>query len=179
MAIEYEKKFILNQRFEEQEQRVAADPRFHRYEILQVYLSRRTRIRMRISDAGTEYFHTVKYDLGPGRCVEIEPSIPAHEFDLLRLHHGEREVVKTRYRAVIDGFDWVVDFLRRDGRTYISLAEVELPPDWTGAEEDIPVLDLLTPYVSYPVPANESKSYTNSKLACPKYASKVLKKLAA
>lgn len=174
MAIEYEKKYILDRRFTEQERAVIRDGRFDRFEILQVYLNRRTRIRMRIGERDTEYFHTVKYDIGPGRCVEIEPPIAAHEFHLLRLHHGEKEVTKTRYAAVIDGCEWVVDFLRRDGRTYIAVAEIELPPDWVGDEDLIAVPDFLSPYVAYPVPGKDSKVYTNSKLSCPKYAHRVL-----
>ena len=179
MPRERERKFILNRNYADLQQILRDTPAFESLDIEQVYLKQDARLRAtRYQDGTVTYHHTSKYPLGPDEQVEIEPEISAADYTDISRHHTDRVLYKTRFAAHDNAFKLDVDFLRvaadPASPVYFALLEIEFPSDWAGPIEPPSVLQ---PHILYTVPEDETRRYSNYKLASREYAENVLKGL--
>jgi CYTH domain-containing protein len=112
----------------------------------------------------------VKQDV-PGMIgqLEIETDIVKEDFDIL-WKTAHKIVSKVRY--VYRG--WEVDFFKNDnGKNYIAVAEIELPPKikWPDV-----VPQIIKENIVYVVPI-EDKRFSNKKIGNIKYATRLLENI--
>lgn len=164
MAIENERKYVLRLDFSE-----AALSGWAQEKIEQSYLEPGVRIR---EINGEPIFTYKKFVPGNG-LVEIETPITANDYLTLRKVSSEF-IRKTRYKRVIDGEEWVVDFLKdENNQTYFVMAEVEMEPG-----QDLPntfPIELLETIVH--TVEREDLRFTNRHLSDPRGARRLYEEL--
>ncbi|MFD2206433.1 hypothetical protein [Kiloniella antarctica] len=133
MPIENEYKFCLHDPKGELEKILLASDHF-RASIKQGYIRKGSRIR-EWHDHQTNslrYIYTYKHRVEDD-VIEVETDISKEDFERL-WSVRERDIEKNRFKFVVDGLTWDVDFLKNQDKTYFVIAEVELHED----ERDVP-----------------------------------------
>lgn len=162
MPTENERKYVLA----DPEAVLALWPRPHWDEVRQGYLPGGARIRRRTRAGRTRDSFTYKIAAG-GRLIEVETALDARDFDDL-WPLTDRRVHKLR-QTVTDshGLLWDIDvFLNGDGRSYLAMAECEMPE---GMAAPPAVLPELADQVRYLVPLERQAEFTNTRLSDPAY----------
>lgn len=132
-----------------------------RYEILQTYLSSAPgvdeRVRKRVTEGKTEYFHTLKEHLSPMVRTETESLIGEAEYTALleRADPAFRPLEKTRFCIPYAGQTLEIDVYPR--LLEEAILEIELP------SEETPVI--LPPFLQVLREATGDKAYSNRRLA--------------
>lgn len=153
-------------------------------DINQGYLSKGGRIRSKSHrpcngrpgvDTVTEYVFTYKHRLmrQPG-ALEIECNISKHDFDLA-WEDADHRIEKTRYvvKCTERGV-WEIDFFRHQNKTYLALAEFEVPADQGPPTVLHPIVQ---EYLMFAVPEADDR-FQNRKLVDPRRVGKLLKEIA-
>ena len=164
MPIENERKYVID----ETSEMLFAQHAEKTLHIEQKYLAIDRGFSARVrSTNSNNYCLTIKQDvMGMIGQIEIETKINKEDFDLL-WHEGYNEVTKVRYVYK----EWEIDFFKnRNGKNYIAVAEIELPPKikWP---DTIP--QIVKENIIFVVPI-EDKRFSNKKISDIKYASKLL-----
>jgi len=169
MPIENERKYVL-EKDDALEARLGAAPGVKRCFLRQAYLEA-SGLRIRsIEEAGrTRYIFSFKQPVDD-QMVEIETDIARADFE--RLWKLRREALEKARYAWNDGrFHWDVDFFKTpDGRTYFSLAEVEMPE---GDTQPPPPPDILAGHVLLLAPRGDPR-FTSKRLADRGHAERML-----
>ncbi len=128
MPIENEYKFALHDPEGKLEAQLFASDCF-RVGIRQGYIRKGARIREwhDLQNQTIRYIFTYKHRVDDD-VIEVETDISEEDFNRL-WSVREYDVTKIRFKFVVDGMTWDVDFLKNNGKTYFSLAEVELPEE--------------------------------------------------
>jgi CYTH domain-containing protein len=164
VPIENERKYVID----ETSEMIFAQHAEKTFHIEQKYLAINKGFSTRVRSINNcRYILTVKQDVqGMIGQLEIETDISKEDFDIL-WKTAYRVVSKVRY--VYKG--WEIDFFKNEqGKNYIAVAEIELPPKikWP---ETIPLI--IKENILYVVPI-EDKRFSNKKIGNVKYASKLL-----
>lgn len=164
MPIENERKYVIDETSESLFAQHAEKTLHIDQKYLAINKGFSTRVR---SINNCRFILTVKQDVqGMVGQLEIETEISKEDFDIL-WKTAYRVISKIRY--IYKG--WEVDFFKTEqGKNYIAVAEIELPPKvkWP---ENIP--QIIKENIIYVVPI-EDKRFSNKKIGNIKYASKLL-----
>jgi CYTH domain-containing protein len=175
MAIENERKLLLNVHNALDLIQELRKNNFKFYDITQGYLTGAGRIRHVVPhkptdvDAETHWF-TYKTKV-LGSTVEIECPISTHDYQKLFLT-VKPWLLKTRTKIHQGSYNWDIDFFRtaKQGNIYLVMAEVEMPE----FETDTPdILDILKPFAVKWI-ENGDKRFNNKNLSNPKQVMKTL-----
>jgi CYTH domain-containing protein len=148
-----------------------------KYEISQGYLIATKGITVRVRKAvpfyngNKKYFFTLKVSTN-GRCIEIENEIDKRDFyDLWDIALNKLE--KIRYEIKTGKNTWECDFFKDYlGKTYIAIAEIELPE---GHKEPATLPYFVQTNLLYKIEATDNR-FSNKLLGDARYATKLLKK---
>ncbi len=168
MPIENEYKFCLHDPEEQLEKTLLASDHF-RAGIKQGYIRKGSRIREwhdPQSDA-LRYIYTYKHRVEDD-VIEVETDISKEDFNKL-WSVRERDVEKIRFKFIIDGLTWDVDFLKNQGKTYFVIAEVELPEK----ERNIPEPPAIIKDYVLGGTERHDKTLSNKRLSNVEYALRV------
>lgn len=174
MPTENERKYVLKD-CEEEVKKIAVG----QIEISQGYLPSTkgitTRIRKSVKSKKTTYYFTLKVNTA-GRCIEIENPIDQRDFDDLWQLTINR-LIKIRYLVeCLEGSPeevWEIDFLKKDGKTYLSLAECELDE---GQNNPVHIPSIVQENLIFEVPLEDTR-FSNKLLSDFKYAETLIKSL--
>ena len=168
MPIENEYKFALHDPEGKLEATLSASDCF-RVAIRQGYIRKGARIREwhDLQAQTVRYIFTYKQRVDDD-VIEVETDISEDDFNRL-WSVREYDVTKVRFKFIVDDVTWDVDFLKDHGKTYFSLAEVELPED----ERTVPMPpDLIKDYVLGST-GRHDKTLSNKRLLHIDYAKQV------
>ncbi|WP_162938056.1 hypothetical protein [Kiloniella sp. EL199] len=128
MPVENEYKFALYDPDGKLEEKLLTSDCF-RVAIRQGYIRKGARIREwhDLQSQTVRYIFTYKHRVDDD-VIEVETDISEEDFNRL-WSVREYDVSKIRFKFIVDGMTWDVDFLKDQGKTYFSLAEVELPEE--------------------------------------------------
>lgn len=174
MPTENELKSLIRTECEKQVEELSSD----QYLIQQGYLiaTRGITVRVRKSrrkKTGQEnYYFTLKVNTG-GRCIEVENKLDSRDFnDLWDIALNKLE--KIRYVVKSGKLDWELDFFKDyRGKTYIAVAEIELPE---GQLEPESTPDIVKKNTIYKV-GRDDQRFSNKLLGDARYASELIAKL--
>ncbi|WP_020592506.1 hypothetical protein [Kiloniella laminariae] len=169
MPVENEYKFALHDPDGVLETRLQASD-FFRVSIKQGYIRKGSRVRewTDLKTGRIRYIYTYKHRVGDD-VVEVETDIAKEDFTAL-WSVRELDVHKVRYKFIVDGLTWDVDFLKHKGKTYFALAEVELPSE----ERVVPEPPELIQEFVLGGTGRHDKTLSNKRLADLSYARRVL-----
>lgn len=187
MAIETEYKYVLNHVEGLEARLYAAAPQLHYsvVDIRQGYLTKGNRLREYswVVDNGNllnhpkvEKVRTFKLPLkDKASCLEWEDPITDEEFEMA-WEMTESPITKRRFiLSWSDKFKWELDFFKKDGYTYLTMAECEVF-DGSGAPTELP--EIVRSNLLYAVPEDDNR-FQNRKLSNVEKVIKVLNDLGA
>jgi len=165
MPIENEQKYVLLPHFPEN-----ALPGWEHVSIRQGYLDDGPRIWQ----FGGHYVFTYKRWLADENAqIEIETALSQKDFERL-WPLCTVILTKDRYIKQVDDLEWVVDFLKDDhGKTYFTLAEVEMPEHM---DKPIEIIPEISEFIIH-APEKGDKNYSNKRLADQGHARSLLERL--
>lgn len=174
MPTEHELKYVIEKDSEQEISKSCSE----QYFISQGYLIATRGITVRVrksvkkSNGVEKYYFTLKANAG-GRCVEIEKNIDKRDFDdLWSLSLNQLE--KIRYIIKDDKNVWELDFFKDySGKTYMAVAEIELPED---QESPNRILEIVEKNLIYKVPLTDTR-FSNKFLSNAKYAVDLVKEI--
>lgn len=183
MPIEREFKFVLHSADELEGKLLAMQPKA--LDIRQGYLRAGARVRSKtykdilvdgsVNELDTRHVFTYKHRLSAhAGSLEIECDIDVTDFDLA-WKESKNRILKTRYIVPWDGPGvWEIDFFRHDSKTYLAMAELEVP-----ANEGMPgqLHPLVEEYLMFAVPEDDQR-FGNRKLSNHMRVTKLLKEIA-
>lgn len=161
MPTENELKYLLDASCEEQISQLATE----KFDIVQGYfavnVSNRQPMYTRVRSKNDKYFFTLKVR-NEERTIEVEQEIDSRDFNDL-WKYVKNSIKKIRYVIKNEDEYWELDFFKNDeNKTYLAIAEVELPEGVT-KPKSIPsfIKDNLT--LNTPVDKNVYSNYSIAK----------------
>lgn len=187
MPIEREFKFVLHSA-DELESYIIKNAKTLKPRVLDIrqgYLRPGTRVRSKtykeiiengaLLELDTRYVFTYKHRLtSQAGALEIECDIDYGDFKLAWEESSNR-ILKTRYVIPWDGPGvWEIDFFRHKNKTYLAMAELEVPANQGSPAELHPLID---EYLMFAVPEADDR-FGNRKLSDHKKVTALLKEIA-
>jgi hypothetical protein len=167
MAIENERKIVLNELIPDLERRFLEAPGVVSVQSLrQGYLNDESRLRHIVEPGQPPAFiFTFKRGLAIG-VEELE--FPIEEASFQRLWPTVSGALEKTRIKITDRFDlhWDIDFLKHDGQTYFAMAEVEMPVEMMEPPALLPEVQRHTLHIV----ERDDLRFTNRKLTDRAYA---------
>ena len=171
MPVEHEYKYILESDNKDLIEELSS--KYPTQHIHQVYCTKNNRFRAIVKQGKkkttAKWYHTFKKKIN-GEVLEIETEIPKEDFDMIQRGENLGELHKIRFTIPQEHGQWDIDFLLtaplgQGGTVYFSCCECEQPKEF-----DVSVPLLLTKYIRYEVPHENSTLFSNFKLTSQEYA---------
>jgi CYTH domain-containing protein len=154
--IENELKFVVRW---DQQLEIDLKQKYGSFDIEQIYLNERTRVRRKSSAKTEQFLFTYKQRTQDGRNIEIETPISKNDYDELIKFSSER-LAKSRVSVQRENLQWDIDFFQWSHGQYFILAEVEMPPSM---DQPPSILEELQPYLVHSVLRHDSR-FTSRRL---------------